>query len=54
MLVEPLTSLQEEYPTVQVGSYPRDMSVADSYQVRVSLESKDKELVVKVSKVHTE
>lgn len=46
-MVAPLTVLQREFPAVQVGSYP-DYSEANSYSVRVALESRELELVEKV------
>jgi molybdopterin-biosynthesis enzyme MoeA-like protein len=47
VLVTPLTEVQREFPTVQVGSYP-DYSDTSSYSVRVALESRDVELIEKV------
>lgn len=48
VLAQPLTRVQTSFPSVQLGSYP-DMSPENSYQVRVALESKDLEMVEKVS-----
>lgn len=48
VLAQPLTRVQKDHPSVQLGSYP-DVSPKHSYLVRVALESKGVEMVEKVS-----
>ena len=47
VLARPLTRIQHDYPTVQLGSYPA-VSSADAHRVRVALESKDRRMVEEV------
>ena len=48
VLASPLTTVQKEYSSVQLGSYP-DMSSENSYNVRVALESRELDMVEMVS-----
>lgn len=47
VLARPLAKVQQDWGCVQVGSYP-DISPANSYHVRVALESRELEMVEKV------
>ncbi len=47
VLVGPLTQLQREFPSVQLGSYP-EMSPVNSHRVRIALESTDREMIEEV------